>query len=129
VSEGRQRQRDSGALKREGARSGNPLFGERPTQVSEGSFTDTHRTAFTSQDFRFTTKGNALYAVCLDWPGTEATIKSLGAGSKGSADRISSITMLGSDECLTWSQDVRGLRVKTPAKKPCDHAYAFKIAL
>jgi alpha-L-fucosidase len=43
-------------------------FGEGPTQVPEGMFTDTKRTEFTSQDFRFTVKGDTLYAICLGWP-------------------------------------------------------------
>ncbi|RME54724.1 MAG: alpha-L-fucosidase, partial [Caldilineae bacterium] len=37
-------------------------FGEGPTQVLSGAFTDTRRTPFTSKDIRFTRKGDALYA-------------------------------------------------------------------
>ncbi|GAB4424005.1 MAG: alpha-L-fucosidase [Anaerolineae bacterium] len=104
-------------------------FGEGPTEIAEGYFTDTHRAAFTGQDFRFTTKRNALYAVCLNWPGAEATIKSLAAGSGVRADRIERITMLGSREALPWRQDERGLTVKSPAAPPCEHAFTFKIEL
>ncbi len=34
------------------------VFGEGPTAVVEGPFTDTKRQAFTPQDVRFTTKGD-----------------------------------------------------------------------
>ena len=38
------------------------IFGEGPTPVPEGAFTDTAREAFTAADIRFTRKGNTLYA-------------------------------------------------------------------
>jgi alpha-L-fucosidase len=54
------------------------IFGEGPTPVVEGSFNDTKREKFTSQDIRFTTRGDTLYAVVLAWPDTgRITIKSL----------------------------------------------------
>jgi alpha-L-fucosidase len=95
----------------------------------EGAFTDTKREAFTAQDIRFTTNGNVLYAVCLDWPGEEAVITSLGAGSTIKTDMIADITMLGTSESLSWSQDEVGLKIKTPTQKSCEHAYTFKITL
>jgi alpha-L-fucosidase len=105
------------------------VFGEGPTQVIEGSFKDTERQPFTGQDIRFTTKDDTLYAICLAWPGAEATIASLGASQATQADRIAGVSMLGSSEPLAWSQDQTGLRIKTPGAKPCEHAYTFKIAL
>ena len=42
-------------------------FGEGPTPVPEGSFTDTERNPFTGRDFRFTAKGHTLYAIA--WRG------------------------------------------------------------
>ena len=84
---------------------------------------------FNAQDIRFTTREGALYAICLGWPGESAVIKSLGTGSPFAADQIASITMLGSAEALSWSQQEDGLHVTTPSQRPCDHAYTFKIAL
>jgi alpha-L-fucosidase len=105
------------------------VFGEGPTQVIEGSFKDTERQHFTAQDIRFTAKGDSLYAICLAWPGAEVAITTLGAQSALRAERIASISMLGSLETLAWSQDEAGLKVKTPAAAPCDYAYTFKITL
>jgi alpha-L-fucosidase len=105
------------------------IFGEGPTEVSEGSFTDTKRQAFTSQDIRFTTKGHALYAICLEWPESAVTIKSLGSDSSVPADRIAAITLLGSSEALTWSQDEGGLSIQSPRERPGEHAYTFRITL
>jgi alpha-L-fucosidase len=85
--------------------------------------------AFTAQDIRFTTKDQTLYAVCLAWPEEEVVIKSLGANSPIRANKITEIKMLGVPEYLAWSQDESYLRIKTPAERPCDHAYSFKITL
>ena len=98
------------------------IYGEGPTEVSEGSFTDTNRSAFTGEDFRFTTNGNILYAIALGWPGSEAVIKSLRTGT----GEIAEISLLGAGR-LEWSQDQAGLHIKMPAQKPCEHAFCFKI--
>jgi alpha-L-fucosidase len=105
------------------------VFGEGPTEVGEGSFTDTNRGAYTSQDFRFTTRPGALYAICLAWPAGPVTIRSLGSDSAVQADQIESISMLGSDAPLSWSQNDAGLTITPPAAPPCEHAFTFKIAL
>jgi alpha-L-fucosidase len=104
-------------------------YGEGPTKILEGGFTDTKRQPFTGQDIRFTTNGKTFYAICLDWPGNAATITSLGSGSKIKANNIVKISMLGSDGTLAWSQNESGLTIHTPTEKPCDHAFTFKIVL
>ena len=104
-------------------------FGEGPTEVMEGAFTDTRRAAFTAQDIRFTTNGNVLYAVCLDWPGEQIKIKTLHSNSPINGRKIAKVSMLGSDQQLSWSQDGTGLSIQTPARKPSEHAYTFKITL
>ena len=80
-------------------------------------------------DIRFTKKGNTLYAFVLAWPENgEVLIKSLHSGEKiSSANKIKSITMLGSDKKLKWSRGKDGLRVSFPKKAHCDYAYGMKI--
>jgi len=104
------------------------IYGEGPTKLrAAGAFSEREEEVqFTANDIRFTVKGNALYAICLGWPGggKEITIKSL----KLLYDyEISSVTMLGIEEELEWKLTREGLKVKTPDKKPCEHAYVFKI--
>ncbi len=101
------------------------VYGEGPTQVFEGGFTDTKRVPFTGQDFRFTQKGETLYAFSLAWPGEQAVITSL----KSNAGQVKQVHMLGVDGALSFTQDQDGLKVKLPAQKPCQYAYAFKINL
>ena len=99
-------------------------FGEGPTDVPEGGFTDTKRAAYTSADVRFTTKDSTLYAICLGWPETAWAIQSLGKR----AGKIASVELLGGDAALTWKQDADRLMVHASAKKPCDYAYTLKIS-
>jgi len=103
------------------------VFGEGPTQVIEGSFSDTKRTAFTGQDIRFTTKGDTLYAIALAWPGDQLTVKSLGKSVPLWDGEVGSVRLLGHEGQLEWSRDESGLTVKLPERKPCDHAFALKI--
>jgi alpha-L-fucosidase len=104
------------------------VFGEGPTQVIGGGFNDTKRRDFTAQDIRFTTKGDALYAILLGWPESgEAVIRSLGSHLKLYTQEIGSVELVGVKEPLRWSQTTAGLRVKLPAEKPCAHAYALRI--
>jgi len=44
------------------------VFGEGPTEIPEGAFTDTNRDKFTAKDIRYTTKGATLYAIVLGEP-------------------------------------------------------------
>ena len=103
------------------------IFGEGPTEVAEGEFTDTKRQSFTSQDIRFTTSGAALYAIALAWPDQAWMIESLGTASAQAPGRIANVELLGSAAPLVWSQDQAGLTVAAPAEPPCEHAYALKI--
>jgi alpha-L-fucosidase len=103
------------------------VFGEGPTEVREGSFTDTKRQPFTGEDIRFTTKGDVLYAIALAWPGERLTIKSLATSSSlwdGEVDRVS---LLGHEGQLAWSRDASGLIVRMPDHKLCEHAFVLKI--
>lgn len=100
------------------------IHGEGPTLVSEGSFTDTNRSAFTAEDFRFTASGKNLYAIALGWPDGKAMITSLRAGTGDIAD----VSLLGAGR-VEWSQDEAGLHIRMPAQKPCEYAFCFKIQL
>jgi alpha-L-fucosidase len=103
-------------------------FGEGPTQVHEGAFTDTKRVAFTPQDIRFTAKGNALYAICLAPPQQEVLIKSL-ASSRLVPEQVTHIHPLGSDTPLMWSRGDDGLKILLSEPYRGTAACAFKITL
>ena len=101
------------------------IYGEGPTQMTKaGHFMENQEVQYTSRDFRFTVKDDALYAICLGWPMEEFTIDSLG---KLYSDEIQSVRMLGDGRELAWEWSPKGLKIRRPADKPCAHAYVFKI--
>lgn len=104
------------------------VFGEGPTQVAAGAFHDTDTVQYTSEDFRFTTKGATLYAIGMQWPRNgEAVIHNLAAGSLGTGTNVATVTLLGSAEKIEWQAQSDGLHVKLPSKAPAPHAYALRV--
>ncbi len=101
-------------------------FGEGPTRMTtDGAFSDVReKVHYTGQDIRFTAKDNVLYAICLDWPAKDFTIKSLHQLYPG---EVRSVQMLGSDRELRWQQSDDGLSIERPDDKPCDTAFTLKI--
>lgn len=102
------------------------MFGEGPTVVPAGHFRELKK-PFTAADVRFTTKGDVLYAIVLDWPGKSATVAIKSVSDKQDSRKISKITLLGHDGALQWSRDEAALRIRMPSEKPCENAYSFKI--
>ena len=103
-------------------------YGEGPTKVVGGSFKDTAGHPFTSQDIRFTTKGNALYAIALAWPQDgKLLIKSLGNDAANTKTDIKAVELVGSTARLKWQRAKDGLHVELPGKRPCDYAISLRI--
>lgn len=104
------------------------IYGEGPTMVAAGPFHDTATHAYTSQDFRFTSKENRLYAIELGWPQSgEAVIRSLGSTADGKTGKVSSVGLLGSEANLHFEQRGDGLHIRVPARPPCNFAYTYRI--
>ncbi len=101
-------------------------FGEGPTKVAGGAFHDTDTVSYTAADFRFTTKGDALYAIEMAWPAHgEAVIHSLAETTATS--QVDSVTLLGSGAKLKFEQRADGLHIHLPADAPGKYAYAYRI--
>ncbi len=91
-------------------------FGEGPTQVPEGMFSEGAVPEFTPGDMRFTVKGSHLYAIVLRCPDDgRVTITSL--AEKKEHDRpvfhgvIKDVTVLGAGQAPAWHRDENGLTV------------------
>lgn len=81
---------------------------------------------FTAKDFRFTRKGNALFAIAMGWPENGTLyIKTLKEGTESILD----IHLLGSNENLSFCQTKEHLEVMLPKTQPCKHAFALKITI
>jgi alpha-L-fucosidase len=103
-------------------------FGEGPTQVAEGAFSDTNRKPYTGKDIRFTKKGDTLYAIVLAWPGEKATIKALGTASPLVSGEIKDVRLLGHRGSLKFARTDEGLIVEMPVDMPSSDAVTLKIA-
>jgi len=102
------------------------VFGEGPTKVAEGSFHDTDVQRYTPEDFRFTTKGGALYAIEFGWPAEgEVLIHALGSGV--GQGKVQSVELLGSESKLKFQQREDGLHVSVPKASPGKYAFAYRI--
>jgi alpha-L-fucosidase len=105
------------------------VFGEGPTEVAEGSFSDTKRKPFTSADVRFTTREGRVYAIVLAWPADgRLSIRSLGRAQTALKGEIRSVELVGSKDAVRWRRDGAGLHVELPKGRPSEHALALRIA-
>ncbi len=102
------------------------VFGEGPTQAPSGAFHDADAKPYTAEDFRFTTKGETLYAIELA-PGTQqVVIHSLASGVAGSS-RVHSVALLGSGAAIPFQQNDDGLHITVPAAARGKYALCFQI--
>ncbi len=98
------------------------VYGEGPTTEEFGSWSDPDgKYQFKPGDIRFTRKGDILYAILLEWPGSEITLTSL----KGI--KINKLSMLGSDENVSWEQTTEGLKVALPSDPVSQFANTLKL--
>lgn len=109
------------------------FFGEGPIEVTnpghhgQGKQQGGLIPKYTAQDIRFTQKNKVLYAIVMDWPGSEVTIRTLGSKGKLYPGDIKSISMLGCKDKIEWDQKDTGLVVQFPKVEPCNFAYVLKI--
>ena len=111
------------------------VYGEGPSvteQAEAGTFggeRDVRSKPYTSEDVRFTAKGDTLYAFVMEWPSDgRVNLRSLGLNAK--FDRgIAAVSLLGSKDSLEWVRNESGVQVTLPATRPCAEAFTLKIAL
>lgn len=107
-------------------------YGEGPTQIVEGQFSDGIKKNFTSQDFRFTTRGGYLYAIALKCSEDgKYCITSLGEQDASRQANfhgiIREVEVLGSEQKPDWSRDAEGLHLETKVRS--DKPIVFKIKI
>ena len=108
------------------------MFGEGPTQLVEGQFSDDVAPNFTDRDFRFTMKGDALYVIAMKCSDRgEYCVRALGELDASRQANfhgiIRHVRLLGADAELPWTQDEAGLHLHCPARSATP--LVFKITL
>jgi len=106
------------------------IFGEGPTEVPTGEFSDTNREAYTSQDIRFTTNNGSLYAFILKSPGDGCIrINSLGRSARLFLTTIRDISVLGYDNAVQFDIGDDALNVKIENPIETEFPICLKIEL
>ncbi len=103
------------------------IYGEGPTHPGEGMFSEDKAAAFTPADIRFTTKGGALYAILMDWPAGETTIRSLAAGSPAPGGAVERVELLGAGGAIPFTRDGEGLKLILPSARPTAFTPVLRI--
>ncbi len=107
------------------------IYGEGPTQVPKGGFTDAQEKPFTHEDIRFTCHNGCLYAIALKQsPDGSYCIHALAQGEPHAAlftGLLRDVRVLGTDEPPQWRRDQEGLHLYTDVKS--DYPIVFKLLL
>lgn len=101
-------------------------FGEGPTKPDINKGYNDATIQWTAADVRFTTHGETLYAIFLNWPGDgkEVVIGSLGLNEFRKPGQV---YMLTTGQKLLWKQTREGLAITLPQRKTGKFAYVVKF--
>ena len=107
-------------------------YGEGPTKVTEGQFSDGIKKNFTSKDIRFTVARGSVYAIALKCSRNgKYCIKTLGEKDASKVANfhgiIKDISVLGSDTKPGWHRNENGLYIESDYKS--EYPITFKITL
>jgi len=106
-------------------------YGEGPTKTEGGShFNENSEARFTSQDIRYTCKGDALYITALGRPAELLTCPGLAKCNQLHPDDILKIEMLGGEgAALKYVLNEDGLSIEVPEVVPSSVAVSFKLTM
>ena len=104
------------------------IYGEGPTKVVAGAFHDTDTKPYTPEDFRFTARGDSVYAIGMACPADgKGLIHALGTSHEGASLAVTSVQLLGSTGKVTWKQTADALEIALPPDAACKYAYSLKL--
>jgi len=104
------------------------VFGEGPPDsAAAGTFNEKRQRPYTTEDIRFVTKGDTLYAFAFVWPKDgKLLIKTLARGSSALPRPVQRVDLIGAGR-IAFDQDGSGLHLNLPVNQPNPYAYAFTI--
>lgn len=109
------------------------IFGEGPAQQAAAAlnaqgFNEGKGKPFTSEDIRFATKGDALYATAMGWPENgKLVIKSLAKNGEYFPKEIQKVEWVPTKQSLAFERNENGLIVYLPGKPADELSYANVI--
>ena len=107
-------------------------FGEGPTREPEGKFENADqflKLRYTTDDIRYTTKNNYIYAFILGSPeaGKKYMLKAFAENNLPQRLNIKKVQLLGYDKKLDWTLETEGLKFEIPAGNIDDKALVLRI--
>jgi len=108
------------------------IYGEGPTAdtanpVNAQGFNE-GRLKYSAKDIRFNCKGDkVLYVTLLGVPQEDITVKALGSKTAQNGRKIKSVTLLGSEDKVAWTQEKDFLAITKPAAVPAEEAVVYKV--
>ncbi len=110
------------------------VYGEGPTRIAEGAFTDVNRAAFTSEDIRFTYKDGILYGFVMRYPEDGVirikSCKRVGVVVGGGDFDIRSISVLGHEDLpVTFERNDKELTVRVEGRIDTAYPVCLKMVL
>ncbi|MBP8959380.1 MAG: alpha-L-fucosidase [Bacteroidales bacterium] len=108
------------------------IYGEGPSisKQEKGTFGGVRDVRpYLPEDIRFTTKGDTLYAFCMDKPTSDIKISSLGKNSPVNDRKVKSVKLLGGNEELKWEQLDTALVISRPSILPAWQVMTFRVIL
>lgn len=104
------------------------VFGEGPTQIAEGAFTDVNRMAFTSEDIRFTYKAPYVYVHVLVWPKDgKVSIKNMGRKKFDAV--IEDISVLGYENPVSFRHTEEALEIQVDGTIETAYPVCLKVTI
>lgn len=105
-------------------------FGEGPTKVAEGAFSDTSREPFCPEDIRYTYKPGRIYAFCMRRPeGGVVRLKSLARCYGDDADYdVKAVRMLGHG-AVAYERDEECMTIRTDPNPSDRYPIGFEIRI
>ncbi len=108
------------------------IHGEGPTVEPEGHYKNNKaflNITYSWKDIRYTTLGKTIFATMLGWPGAGEVVElvSFASDSLAVPVNVKSVSLLGSEEEVVWSQSDEGLSLTMPVEAPNEMAVVFRI--
>ncbi|WP_343639938.1 alpha-L-fucosidase [Roseateles sp.] len=104
------------------------VYGEGPTRVAGGMFSEGTSQPLSAEDIRFTAKDGALYAIALGWPRSGTLrIAALAQDSALAPGAIERVELVGAPGSVPFTRTRKGLELRLPDGLAGTPAVALKI--
>lgn len=107
------------------------VYGEGPTKIPEGHFTDTSRDSYTSEDIRYTYKNGSVYAYLMKLPKSRKAVLKAFACPENSEDdfHVVQVKLLGSKNPVSFTRNKNGLLLHFPEAEDTEYPIGFQVML